>query len=166
MTFERRPWWLHVVAASFLLLNLFNGYLVIWGPALADGLDGTFGDGGLHVRSVASETPFAKAGLRSGDQVLAVNALPIQGPREWAAALANVKEGQPETWHVQRNGSRLELAVTFEAARWTDRLTAGLLASDTRARDNSSMSSRGPAPSLATRSRLSTARERSSCWFR
>lgn len=128
MTSERRPWWMHVVAASFLVLNLFNGYLVIWGPALANGLDGTFGGGGLHVRSVASETPFAKAGLRSGDQLLAVNDLPIQGPREWAAALANVKEGQPETWHVLRNGSRLELAVTFAAAKATDRFTAGLVA--------------------------------------
>ena len=128
MTSERRPWWMHVVAASFLVLSLFNGYLVIWGPALADGLDGTFGGGGLHVRYVASETPFAKAGLRSGDQLLAVNDLPIQVLREWAAALANVREGQPETWHVLRNGSRLELAVTFEAAKVTDRFTAGLVA--------------------------------------
>ena len=128
MTAERRPWWMDVVAASFLILTLFNGYLVIRGPALADGLDAAFEGGALHVRSVEVETPFAKAGLQSGDQILAVNDLPMLGPREWRAALANVIEGQPETWHVLRHGSRLELAVTFHAAKGTDRFTAGLLA--------------------------------------
>jgi tRNA A-37 threonylcarbamoyl transferase component Bud32 len=128
MTPGRRPWWVDVVAASFLVLTLFNGYLVIWGPELADGLDATFDGGALHVRSVAFETPFARAGLQSGDQLLAVNDLPMLGPREWRAALANVRAGQPETWHVLRNGSRLELAVTFDTAKWTDRLTAGLVA--------------------------------------
>ena len=128
MTSERRPWWMDVVAASFLVLNLFNGYLVIWGPALADGLDAAFEGGALHVRSVAFETPFARAGLQSGDQVLAVNDLPMLGPREWRAALANVIAGRPETWHVLRHGSRLELAVTFDAAKGIDRCTAGLVA--------------------------------------
>jgi len=128
MTAERRPWWMDVVAASFLVLTLFNGYLVVRGPALADGLDAAFEGGALHVRSVASETPFAKAGLRSGDQLLAVDDLPMLGPREWRAALANVEAGRPETWHVLRQGSRLELAVTFDAAKVTDRFTAGLVA--------------------------------------
>ena len=68
MTSERRPWWMHLLAASFLALTLFNGYLLIWGPALADGLDGEFEGGALHVRLVASETPFARAGLQPGDQ--------------------------------------------------------------------------------------------------
>jgi len=79
MTAERRPWWMDVVAASFLILTLFNGYLVIRGPALADGLDAAFEGGALHVRSVEVETPFAKAGLQSGDQILAVNDLPMLG---------------------------------------------------------------------------------------
>ena len=60
--------------------------------------------------------------------MIAVNDLPVRGPREWAAALANVRPGQSETWHVLRNGSRLELAVTFAAASGTDRITAGLAA--------------------------------------
>ena len=128
MTSERRPWWMTIAAASFLVLSLFNGYLVIWGPSLAEGLDAAFEGGALHVRSVASDTPFAKAGLQPGDQVIAVNDLPMQGPREWAAALANVRSGEADTWHVLRRGSRVELAVTFETARWTDRFTAGLVA--------------------------------------
>ena len=128
MTAERRPWWMDVVAASFLVLTLFNGYLVFRGPALADGLDAAFDGGALHVRSVESGTPFANAGLQPGDQLLAVNDLPMLGPREWRAAVANVTAGRPETWHVLRHGSRLELAVTFDAAKGTDRFTAGLLA--------------------------------------
>src|SRR5262245_10694655 len=116
MTSQRPPWWMYVVAASYLCIHLIQGYLFFWGPANPVGLEAVFESGAMRVRSVESETPFARAGLLAGDHLLRVSGLPIQSPRDWAAALANVRVGRPDSWEVLRSGDRIELAVTFERA--------------------------------------------------
>src|SRR5436309_7335366 len=99
---SQRPWWMYTVAASFLFLHLMEGYLVVWGPAFPQGLNATFERGRLRLHSIEAETVFSRAGLRAGDQILAVGGLRIQSPRDWTAAMANVQAEQPDTWTVLR----------------------------------------------------------------
>src|SRR5262245_32946814 len=123
---SRRPaGWMYVIAASYLSIHLIQTYLIVWGPDFPPDLNAVFESGAMHVRYVPPETPFSRAGLQAGDTVVTIGGLPIQSPREWSAALANVHVGQPATWEVLRGGKRLQLAVTFERAAWKSRLAVG-----------------------------------------
>src|SRR5262249_28045917 len=127
MISQRLPWWMYVVAASFLLAHLLQAYTAIWGPAFPQGLDGIFEQDAMRVRSVEPETLFARGGLEPGDRIVAVGSLPIRSPREWSVALANVEAERPEIWHVLRNGNPIELTVIFPGATWENRIHSGVV---------------------------------------
>src|SRR5262245_44114203 len=120
------PWWIYVVALSFLLLHLVEAFLVVQGPAYPEGMVSVFENGAMVIRSLASSTMFERAGLQARDRVLVVNGLPVRSPRDWAAVLANVEARRPGVWEVLRNGDRIQLAVTFERANWKNRIRNGV----------------------------------------
>ena len=67
---------------------------------------------GALISSVEENSPAAKAGLRSGDVVLAFNGEKISNPSEFAAQVADLKPGSKTTVQVWRNGSTKSLDVT------------------------------------------------------
>ncbi len=119
----RPPWWMFVVAASFLGLHAFIPYLAIWGPADPEGLDATFERGAMRLRAVAPSTPLAKAGLQAEDRVLTVSGQPLRNTHDWAAVLANQQAGRSETWKILRDEKPLEIEIVPEGATWRNRLT-------------------------------------------
>lgn len=121
----RPPWWMFLVAASFVGLLALIPYLVIWGPADPEGLNATFERGLMQIRAVAPNTPLAEAGLKVGDQVLMVGGQPVHNTNDWAAVLANLQVGRVQVWSILRNEKRLDIEVVPDRATWQNRLAYG-----------------------------------------
>ena len=77
MPSPRAPWWVYLIAASFLGSFTLGIYNIIWGPEPL-GLDSDNRNGSLVVRRVAPEGAAARAGLRTGDRIVAVDGIPIR----------------------------------------------------------------------------------------
>ncbi len=121
----RPPWWMIIVAVSFIGLHVLIPYLVIWGPADPEGLEAAFESGAMWIRAVAPASSSAQAGLRTGDRVLSVSSQAIRDTGDWSAVLANRQVGQPQVWTVLRGGERLELEITPARATLRNRLFYG-----------------------------------------
>ncbi len=64
---------------------------------------------------VDSESPAARAGLRSGDVVVAVSGNPVAAWHEVRAGVAATPSGEPVRLRVRRDGQELEVTLTPEA---------------------------------------------------
>ena len=70
--------------------------------------------GGLVVRKCAPAGPAAKAGLKKGDVIIAVNGRPVSSIADMAQALSNAKPGDKVRFDVvRRGGKRLQLVATL-----------------------------------------------------
>lgn len=67
---------------------------------------------GALLAAVNPDSPAAKAGLRAGDVVRAVNGTPVTNPRDLAVRVADLKPGEPARLDVLRDGSAREVKVT------------------------------------------------------
>ena len=121
------PWWMFVVAASYVALLSLIPYIVIWGPADPLGLRASFENGSLSVHSVAADSPFARGGLRAGDQVAAIDSRPIRDTQDWGAVNANLEVGRVQRWEIRRSDELIELGIRTERATWKNRLSAGYI---------------------------------------
>ncbi|HEV3028661.1 MAG TPA: CPBP family glutamic-type intramembrane protease [Planctomycetota bacterium] len=74
------------------------------------------GADGLQVREAAPDLPGARAGVRAGDVIEKIDAIPVATPQALQAELEKEKPGTPRTLTVRRAGSTLDLRVTPEVA--------------------------------------------------
>ncbi|HET9654610.1 MAG TPA: trypsin-like peptidase domain-containing protein, partial [Kineosporiaceae bacterium] len=65
------------------------------------------------LQSVAAGTPADKAGLKSGDAVIAVNGVPVSGANSLVAQIRQFRPGTKVTLTVVRNGSSQQIDVTL-----------------------------------------------------
>ena len=124
---RRAPWWMYVVAASYVALFALIPYLVIWGPADLLGLAADFEDGTMLVRAAEPDSLPARAGVRPGDRVVAIDGRPMRRIGDWTAVNANLEVGRAQRWEILRDQERLELEVTPERANWRNRLAGGYI---------------------------------------
>ena len=124
MPSERPPWWMYVVAASYLGFLALFAYQLFEGPLFLPGFEGRFTGGGMVVLSVHPNSPEVRAGLREGDRVLAVDQQAIRNVRDWEAIRANAEIGRPERWQIERAREQLELTVTIPRPTWSERFPA------------------------------------------
>lgn len=68
---------------------------------------------GVLVASVEAEGPAAKAGLKAGDVVTALDGTAIATPRDLATAVGSAKPGAAMTLAIRREGEAKELRVTL-----------------------------------------------------
>jgi tRNA A-37 threonylcarbamoyl transferase component Bud32/uncharacterized membrane protein len=118
---RRAPWWMYVVAASYVGFVALFFYQVFAGPPILPGFEGRFTSGGMAVLSVHPGSPEARAGLEEGDRVLAVNEQVIRNVHDWEGIRANTEIGRPERWQVGRANQRLELTVAVPRLSWRER---------------------------------------------
>ncbi len=120
MASRRAPWWMFIVAASFLAYISLALYQSFWGPNQFVGFDFAFVEGkGMVV--VAGR----RAGIQPGDRILAVDGQTIRNAEDWNAIRANTEPGRQERWEVGRGDERLQLEQTFGAA-WSGWGSPGL----------------------------------------
>jgi serine protease Do len=71
---------------------------------------------GFRVRSVAPESPAARAGIRTGDLVVSVDGLPIDSEDVWQTALSTKGPGRPMRV-VVRTGTGADRSVTLQGEK-------------------------------------------------
>jgi serine protease Do len=67
---------------------------------------------GALVADVVADSPAAKAGLRAGDLILAVNGTPVEEVKELPRMVADIRPGTRVDLAVQRNGAQTALSLT------------------------------------------------------
>jgi serine protease Do len=91
------------------------------GPELADYF-AVEPDKGVLVVEVAPDSPAAKAGLKPGDVIVALNSDPVANPRALLAQLDERKPGDQVTIGVLRHGKSVSLTATLDQAPIGDRM--------------------------------------------
>jgi serine protease Do len=77
---------------------------------IADSLGLSKASGAL-VADVTGDSPAAKAGLKAGDAITAVNGQAVSGPRELARTIAAIRPGSDAKLTVWRDGKETEISV-------------------------------------------------------
>ncbi|MGE5327278.1 MAG: protein kinase domain-containing protein [Deltaproteobacteria bacterium] len=113
MPHQRAPWWMYVVAVSYLSFLIFVLYSLATGPDMHTGLAADFGGGAMTVKSVVPHGYADQAGVRVGDQIRTVDGQDVRSVQDWLAIRANTVSGRPQHWDVLRAGQKLQLTVTF-----------------------------------------------------
>jgi S1-C subfamily serine protease len=118
MTRRRTPWWLYVAAASFCGYLALNMYLAFRGPETVD-IASVFSKGRMVLLEVSPGSPGARAGLKAGDQVLAVEGQAIHSRRDWIGVRSNFEVGSSRRWEIKRGDERLQVVVTLGRQAWS-----------------------------------------------
>ncbi|MET0681753.1 MAG: RIP metalloprotease RseP [Casimicrobiaceae bacterium] len=72
------------------------------------------------IDEVLPDKPAARAGLKAGDRILAIEGEAVRSPAE-VAAKTNVRPGVPVTFHVVRDGAEQDVSVITEIAEQAGR---------------------------------------------
>jgi tRNA A-37 threonylcarbamoyl transferase component Bud32 len=110
---QRAPWWLYLVAASFLGFFTLEIYTNIWGPVWI-GFQSDYSNGSMFLRKVSPEGAGARAGLQTGDRIVAIDGVPIRGEKDFYRAYANFEPGRPIMIKVEREGKSIEITVSLK----------------------------------------------------
>src|SRR2546427_13096978 len=109
----RAPWWMFLVAASFLAFVALSVYQVFFGPG-PDGIEPDWGREGMVVLGVEQYSSAERAGLMLRDRMVSVDGQVIRNSHDWNSIRANSEIGRPERWEIARGDRRLQLMVTFQ----------------------------------------------------
>lgn len=97
-----------------------SGMLGIDGESVEDQLAEFFGvKEGVLVRSVAKDTPAAKAGLRAGDVIVRIEDSKVRSPREITSAIRAAKGKKPLKVTLFRQKSEMSIDVQLDDERPT-----------------------------------------------
>lgn len=107
---RNRPIWQRTwVISAGVIFNFVFAWLLLFGSVLALGVP--TGNQLVYVQQPMPGTPAAAAGLRPGDQIVAIQNAPFKDFQSFGARLGELKQ-QPITLDVVRDGKPLELSVT------------------------------------------------------
>jgi len=104
--FAARPWpWRLLILAAGPLMNM----LVAWGVLILIFLVGVPAPQ-VQIQEVAPESPAARAGLQSGDLIIALDGVSVSTTEE-VRKLAQDRRGQTVSLRIRRNGVEREVSV-------------------------------------------------------
>lgn len=75
----------------------------------------TQGGNGIGIEEIAADSPAARAGLRRGDRIIAINDETVTSPAELRNRIRLLREGGRVSITVLRDGENLEIDVTLDA---------------------------------------------------
>jgi hypothetical protein len=105
------PWWMWIVAASFVFNFAIVVYLDFEGPIL--GFDAPFTRRGVVVARVYSALT-ETAGVRPGDHIMRADGRMIASYVDWNIVLLNLKVGEPTIFEIQRENETFNVTVRPE----------------------------------------------------
>jgi eukaryotic-like serine/threonine-protein kinase len=124
---QRAPWWIYVVAISFLGYFAFVPYLWVYGPADTEGLDARFLGNATEIRGVKPGSEVDRAGLGAGDLVLAIDGQSVGTAQDWASVKANMEVGKVQRWEIARGDERHVLEFIPQKVKWNSQISLALL---------------------------------------
>ena len=104
------PWWMYPLAVLFFACLVLMGYSMFWGPERL-GVNIAYTDIGFVVRGVEPDGPAARAGLKPGDRLVALDGMKIRQRFDWNTVGTNLEVGRTYRLRVERAGAPLELEV-------------------------------------------------------
>jgi len=118
MPSPRGPWWLFVVAVSFLAFFIFATYCRFWEPE-PEGFQYESRHGHLVVLEVTANSPAAKAGLEAGDRIVSVNGQALRTPQDWFSFRSNIEINRPLQLEIERESRKLNTILMLKQRGWT-----------------------------------------------
>jgi len=121
-TYKIRPqWWLYLLAAVFVAYYLFQFYCVLFGPQ----------EPGLRLRpggaqdaviiTVFPDSVAEKAGLKSGDILLAFDGCTVKTSSDINVIVANLETRRTHKFEVEREGQHLQIQIRVGRAKSAER---------------------------------------------
>jgi eukaryotic-like serine/threonine-protein kinase len=120
MPAPRAPWWMYVVAASFLAFFCFTTFADLVAPESAGNDADDYYEGNLHLSRIAVGSALARAGLSDGDRVLAVNGDPIRTREDWLRARMRFSSSEAIDLEVDRHGKRFHTPLVLNRSGFVD----------------------------------------------
>jgi hypothetical protein len=117
----RPPWWMYLIAASFLAHAFFMTAFCFYGPE-SMGVDVRPATTKLVISNVAKGSPAERAGIRRGDILVRANDRFIPDINYWYWFLTNVEIGRPIMLEADRGGQHVHAAFALDrraAAYWS-----------------------------------------------
>ncbi|HEX4808936.1 MAG TPA: protein kinase [Bryobacteraceae bacterium] len=106
----RPPWWMYLIAASFLAHVVFITAFWLVGPE-SMGIDVRLNKTYPVVSRVAPDSPADKAGIRPGDVLVRANGQLIRDVNYWYWFFTNVETGRPITFEADRGGEHVRAVL-------------------------------------------------------
>jgi phosphoserine phosphatase RsbU/P len=124
---QRAPWWMFVVAASFIAYFALLVYCDFWGPQPMGVLTEFSGEYKI-VRAVFPNSPAERAGLQPSDRVLSVDGRLIRNLFDWTAIRINLEVDRLYRLEIERAGERRDVLLSLQRTSWQDWIsTEGML---------------------------------------
>ncbi len=108
----RAPWWTYLFAASFLAYFALLFYSFCWGPELLGHMHSP-GRKPLLLKGFWSNSAGWRAGLRSGDRLVAIDGRTVGNWFDVWAIGANFQPDRPVRLEIERDGKRLQVEVVL-----------------------------------------------------
>src|SRR5262245_6367793 len=115
----RAPWWMYVLAASFIAYFALLVYCDFWAPQPL-GVLTEFSGGSKIVRAVFPNSPAERAGLKPGDRVVTVEDRRIRNLFDWTAIRINLEAERQYRLGIERAGERHEALLILHRTSWAD----------------------------------------------
>lgn len=117
--FRSVPWWIYVIAGSFLLYFALKEIQTLTGPAI--GIYASNTRSGTVFSGVVPNSAAAAAGIQPGDRLLSVDGRKITSRGDWLALQTNLTSEHPTTMEIARAGQLLNVTFTLQRTSWSNR---------------------------------------------
>jgi hypothetical protein len=107
---SRAPAWMYFVAGTFIAYYVVMIYSELYEPRRI-GIDCEFKDGGLAITRVVQNSPAARAGIKPGDRLLAIDESAIHSWEDWRRFVATLEIGRNYDFRLERAGQNSGLRV-------------------------------------------------------
>ncbi len=114
---SKAPWWMYVVACSYVAYFCVTVYMAFWGPEWI-GITPIQDGERVLIKDVLSDSQASRAGLRSGDQIVAAAGHNIYSAWDWYAVTFNVNAFGTLPVRLVRDGEQLERTLIVSRRSW------------------------------------------------
>jgi eukaryotic-like serine/threonine-protein kinase len=127
----RAPWWMYVIAASFLAFFALLSYYDLFGPDVSGVSFGfPFEDRKGRLISAPMSPALERAGAKPGDYLVRLDGQQLYTVSDWFAIAANLEVGRQVRLGIERGGRQFEVEATFERHQMLESIyQVGVLAS-------------------------------------